>query len=139
MQLSQYDQGIDAKTIQNHSARYLQSAYRVFQCRQAFKQFQESVKFPHPYFSQAELRETLSQRPPQARNKVRPKYRYAHGGGQTDEYITMYLWPDLLLFTLPGANGLWISNIRSAGMAYHRLRRGKGRNRPCTGSHCTTQ
>jgi len=34
-------------------------------------------------------------------------YRYERGGGQTDEYITMYLWPDLLLFTLPGANGLW--------------------------------
>ena len=34
-------------------------------------------------------------------------YRYATGGGQTDEYITMYLWPDLLLFSLPGANGLW--------------------------------
>ena len=34
-------------------------------------------------------------------------YRYATGDGQTDEYITMFLWPDLLLFTLPGANGLW--------------------------------
>ena len=34
-------------------------------------------------------------------------YRYATGSGQTDEYITMFLWPDLLLFTLPGANGLW--------------------------------
>lgn len=34
-------------------------------------------------------------------------YGYSTGKGQTDEYVTMLLWPDLLLFTLPGANGVW--------------------------------
>ncbi|MBT5434551.1 MAG: aromatic ring-hydroxylating dioxygenase subunit alpha [Rhodospirillaceae bacterium] len=34
-------------------------------------------------------------------------YGYNTGTGQTDEYVTMMLWPDLLLFTLPGANGVW--------------------------------
>jgi carnitine monooxygenase subunit len=34
-------------------------------------------------------------------------YRYETGQGQTDEYVTMYLWPDVLFFTLPAANGLW--------------------------------
>ena len=42
-------------------------------------------------------------------------YRYRTGGGQTDEYITMFLWPDLLLFTLPGANGLWSFLIAPEG------------------------
>ncbi len=34
-------------------------------------------------------------------------YAYQAGSGQTDEYVTMYLWPDVLFFTLPAANGLW--------------------------------
>ncbi|MDA0220774.1 MAG: aromatic ring-hydroxylating dioxygenase subunit alpha [Proteobacteria bacterium] len=34
-------------------------------------------------------------------------YRYETGSGQTDEYVTLYLWPDVLFFTLPAANGLW--------------------------------
>jgi choline monooxygenase len=42
-------------------------------------------------------------------------YRYSEGKGQTDEYVTMFLWPDLLLFTLPGANGLWSFLIAPEG------------------------
>jgi len=44
-------------------------------------------------------------------------YRYETGSGQTDEYVTMYLWPDVLLFTLPAANGLWSFLMAPEGVA----------------------
>ena len=65
----------------------MQAAYRGFRCRQAVHKFRDSVKFPHPYFSAAELRETLSRRRAQTRSKVQPKYRYAHGGTYKGEWL----------------------------------------------------
>ena len=29
------------------------------------------------------------------------------GGGQTSDYVTFFLWPDLLIFTFPHVNGVW--------------------------------
>jgi phenylpropionate dioxygenase-like ring-hydroxylating dioxygenase large terminal subunit len=42
-------------------------------------------------------------------------YGYSTGTGQTDEYVTMLLWPDLILFTLPGTNGVWSFLIAPEG------------------------
>lgn len=42
-------------------------------------------------------------------------YGYDTGTGRTDDYVTMLLRPDLLLFTLPGANGGWSFLIAPEG------------------------
>jgi phenylpropionate dioxygenase-like ring-hydroxylating dioxygenase large terminal subunit len=34
-------------------------------------------------------------------------FRSNIGKGQTKDYVTLFLWPDLLLFTYPYVNGLW--------------------------------